>query len=54
VVAAAYYANSSVALFRGELPPQADKLTTLYGIICLPLPEKLTDGDVANISQYLS
>ena len=54
VVAAAYYANASLALFRGEVPPAADMLTTLYGIICLPLPETLSDDDIANISQYLS
>ncbi len=54
VVADAYYANSSLALFCGELPEDADMLTTLYGIICLPLPETLSDDDIANISQYLS
>lgn len=54
VVADAYYSNASLALFRGKVPPAADMLTTLYGIICLPLPETLTDDDIANISQYLS
>lgn len=54
VVAAAYYSNASLALFRGEVPPAADMLTTLYGIICLPVSEALTDDDIANISQYLS
>lgn len=54
IVASAYYTNSSLALFRDEVPPAAEMLTTLYGIICLPLPKTLTDDDIANISQYLS
>lgn len=53
VIATAFYANAALALFRGEVPPEAGDLACLYGIICLPLPDCLKDDDIANISQYL-
>lgn len=53
LVAAAYYENAGLALFRGSVPAEAGDLMATHGIICLPLPENFTADEISNITQYL-
>lgn len=54
VVAAAFYANASLALLSEQYIEASDMLLNQFGIICLPLPKAWSDDEIANISQYLS
>ncbi len=54
VIAAAFYANASLALLSDQYIESSEMLLNQFGIICLPLPTEWSDADIANISQYLS